>query len=268
MMKHMIISIVAALFFSNSAYSAQEICDCCQRFMSESKIKADSDKLITVPNEVLINTGRYQDMISKFTYLYKNSNHTIDDVGFWGEANFILAQIESGRPNPNRQMVFVEEDPDADPIGHDLWHLKAQFGGNIWSDNAIARYGEPALCSIRIKRSEMPRFWGFFARYMSILIASGKDQEVLQEVRRFKQGDIDIDETPGNFLAIYTEQYLGMGQRDQAITYLGSVIKTHDVDQEPVGYWKQMLSRDVHDDKYLTERSKSSYLKKIKNLGK
>ena len=250
--------IVCSLSWSAVA-SEKYVCECCGKYISKTSKSKKVDKFNGVSYEKLFKAERYEDILRKFETSYGQDNYIRDDVGWWSEALFALGQLKTGRPDPNRAPVFfVGEEPE-DEIAHDLWWLNERFRKRTWDKGTVEQYGYPAICGISEYRINNPRFWGYYARYITLLIATGKYEDVLREAKSVGSNSLDIDEPPGEFLAMFLGQYVGAAIYEQGARYLVTLKQSHGLKSETETYWTKMLLRGVESE--VIEKSEKDDLK-------
>lgn len=237
----------------------QYVCECCGKYISKTSISHKTAELGDVSYEQLLKAERYNDILQKFETSYRLGNYSRDDVGWWSEALYALGQLKTGRPDPNRGPVFFVEEEPKDQIAHDLWWLHERFRKRNWDKATAEEYGYPAICGISEYRIKNPRFWGYYARYITLLIASGRHEDVLREAKFVNKNSLDIDESPGEFLAIFLEQYVGAALYEHGARYLVTLKRSHGLKPETKNYWTKMLLRGVDSEEI--EKGKKDALK-------
>lgn len=237
----------------------QYACECCGKYISKTIMSHQAGKLGDVSYEQLLKAERYEDILQKFETSYRFGNYSRDDVGWWSEALYALGELKTGRPDPNRGPVFFVGEEPKDPIAHDLRRLHDRFRKRNWDKASIKQYGYPAVCGLSEYRIKNPRFWGYHARYITLLIATGRYDDVLREAKSVKKNSLVIDEPPGEFLAMFLEQYVGAALYEQGAHYLVMLKRSHGLKSETENYWTKMLLRGVDSEEI--EKGKKDALK-------
>jgi hypothetical protein len=199
----------------------------------------------------------YEEAVSRFDDAYRKNDYTLEDVGWVGEALFALAAIKSGLQNPHDRFMFFQDGKPKDPIVHDVWWMHEKYKRKIWDKAAIERYGDPALCTITEVRKSAPQFPRFFTRYVTILIATGRFDKVIAEVRALRPDSLSVSGPLGEYLAPIMEQYIGSSLYEEGAAYLATVKKSHGLRKETQEHWTARLLRGVDEEPLSPARKKS-----------
>jgi hypothetical protein len=205
----------------------------------------------------LMKKRNYEEAISRFDDAYRKNDYTLQDVGWVGEALFALAATKSGLHDPHDRFMFYQEEKPKDPVAYDVWWMHEKYKRKIWDKTAIDRYGDPALCTITEVRKSAPQFPRFFTRYLTILIATGRSDKVLAEVRALHPDSLSISGPLGEYLVPILEQYIGSSLYEEGAAYLATVKSAHGLAKVTQEHWTARLLRAVDEEPLPPARKKN-----------
>lgn len=239
-------------------------CACCGEYFGKNP-QAPTYWKKTLGFGHLVRDHKYEDVLTRFDDRFRKNDYSIDDVGWTGEAVFALGARKSGIHNPLEAYRYVRDLAPKDPVADDLMWMHAKYGGKIWDESAIALYGNMARCLVGEVRNAYPRDPRLFGRYLSVLIVTGRFDDVLHEVAALAPDGLAYVDDVGEYLAKLMQEYIGMARYEEGTAYLATIKKTHGFSEETRRHWVERLIRGVREEK-LPPDSKARLLSRIRAI--
>lgn len=208
----------------------------------------------------------YDLIIEKAKHDHANGKLNFDSLGWLAEAYYAIAEMKSGNndPQPYPGMDYRYDGRSSmNPVKHDLYIIHTEVGPNLWTEPVKEQYGKQILCLAVAHRSIIPKHPGYFARRVSVLISYGDFQKAFQEMQALNKNELELESSVGEFLAIFTERFVGYGKPIIAAKWLAKVRFRFGVKRETVAYWKKLLGYAIDELRNLDNVAKASKKKKI-----
>lgn len=223
-------------------------------------------------------SGTYESLYHSHDYhlVLEKANHEIakrrfrkEELGWLSESVYALAEIESGNPDPQRYPGMdyrFDGSGQMDPREHALYVIRTEVGPNLLSENVRSKYAVLLTCIAKHYRESKPRFTGYFARYIAILISNGHFSSVHEEIRRLPRTGLEVEGLVGDYLLIFTERFIGYGHLKEAVVYLNGVVKYHKVSRKALTHWANLLLFAVKKDTRLLPSDKERLIRSITSV--
>lgn len=205
-------------------------------------------------------------IVEKARHDHANGKINFDTLGWVAEAYYALAEIKSGNkdPQPYPGMDYrYDGRSNMNPVKHDLYLIHTEVGPNLWSKQAKEQYGELILCLAAAHRSKIPKHPGYFARRLAALISYNDFERAFQEMQALEKNELELESTVGEYLAIFTERFVGYGKPVEAAKWLATVRSRFGLKQETVSYWKKLLGFAVDEFSNLDKAVKTNKKNRI-----
>jgi hypothetical protein len=197
----------------------------------------------------LMRDHKYEEVLARFDYRFRQNDYDNSDVGWVGEALFALGALKSGKRDPLRPYTYVRDTRPIDSVTEDLAWMHEKYGRKIWDAAAIAEYGGAVLCATGEVRRAYPHEPRLLVRYLSTLVVTGHFDEVLREVARLPPDGLTYVNDVGEYLAKATQEYIGMARYEEGVAYLTAVKRAHGISQKTRDFWVARLVRGAENEK-------------------
>lgn len=258
------ILIIFFTVFSLTTYCQDLICDCV-------------DQNRGTINNLTINIDTLKQLTSEFKHaegiqlcldylVVDSSNKTV--YGYLGEFLYNNAEVRSGNNDPQimRNMLYMDDGGESDPIGYEIYMIKNNSGPNFWTDEVISDDGELSMCIINCFRKTNTKFTGYYLRYLTTILAMQKFEKVIAEMKSHNAEKLDVNGNIGDFYAQFTERYIGYNEIENGLKYLLSVKSTYPIDKETRDYWTNIFNRLLDDSVDISEQTKGELYRQIKQI--
>lgn len=246
--------------YADDAYQ----CKCCGSYFGKNP-DAPSYWKKTLSFGRLVRDHKYDEVLARFDYRFRQNDYTLSDVGWVGEALFAKGALKSGIHNPLEPYRYFQAEKPKDLVADDLQWMHAKFGRKIWDAPVIAEYGPVMLCATGELRKAYPQAPRMLDRYLSALIVTGRFDDVLKEVRALRPGGLTYVNDIGEHLAKIMQEYIGMARYDEGADYLATVKKVHGLSRTTRDHWVARLARGAEQEA-LTPEQKKRLLAKIRGI--
>lgn len=228
-------------------------CACCGEYFGKNP-NAPTYWRKTLGFGRLVRDHKYEEVLARFDARFRKNDYGIEEVGWTGEALFALGALKSGIHNPLEPYRYVRDAEPVDPIAEDLAWMHGKYGMKIWDASAIAAYGRPARCLTGELHQADPHDPRLFGRYLSVLIATGRFDDVLHEAAVLPADGLTFVDDVGEYLAELMQEYVGMARYEEGATYLSAIKRVHGLSDATRRHWVERLVRGVREEKFPLDR--------------